>query len=476
MPGKRKRGWTAPGYNYMGPGNPMDNGPPVDADDWASWHHDKKYKRYEDEQGIDAKKVWVPEDQQWLDETDWYGWSGFGKAWFTGKKWAAAAGLIDSATLKPQKPKRPSLRQGIEPQRKNPYLRGLPGRNIFAEDNKAQTQLNSQENAQPVASSMDTGLGIGSGNNAGLKETPVDNVGKRVVERGPPEYTFASLPYVKDLKRSYKGWGDDMGFRMTSPIDPVIAGDTTVDINTDSSGLARFYPLVTTDATDTVQTAARWWDFYSSMYNYYHVLGAKWHLTVENLCNEPFYLHQFYCNDEYPPKEATNEDIMSWKDARSYYIGTHAVSLKSDGILENNQSNTNVTNVEGAATAGQTANYEDGNNVQSRAQGPLLKLSGSYKPGQFRRQIHLDSEIENWTSVNANPSLPERLVFRTRPYWNAVDTNNTSDYERTLSFRYTFRIDYLVEFKELKVGLRWPIERQPLLAVISNNAEEDEEP
>ena len=45
-----------------------------------------------------------------------------------------------------------------------------------------------------------------------------------------------------------------------------------------------------------------------------------------------------------------------------------------------------------------------------------------------------------------------------------------------MNFRYTFRIDYLVEFKELKVGLRWPVERQPITAVVVNNIEEDEEP
>ena len=44
-----------------------------------------------------------------------------------------------------------------------------------------------------------------------------------------------------------------------------------------------------------------------------------------------------------------------------------------------------------------------------------------------------------------------------------------------MQFRITFQIDYLVEFKELKAGLRWPVERQPVIAAVNTNIEEDEE-
>ena len=114
--------------------------------------------------------------------------------------------------------------------------------------------------------------------------------------------------------------------------------------------------------------------------------------------------------------------------------------------------------------------------IANRGPSPILKLSGKYKPGDFKRQIRLDSEVENWTLTNANPALPERLLFRVRPIWNALDTNNIENYNRSIRFRYTIKIDYLVEFKELKSYLRWPIERQPLYAVITSNAEEDDEP
>ena len=471
---KRKRsGWTAPGYNYMGPGNPMDNGPPVDTDDWASRWHDRAYKRYEDEQGIDPKKVWVPEDQKWLDEADWKGWSSLGKLWFGGKKVLGMLGAIPSSTLKNIDPIPPSKKRKerfTEPQRDNPYKR-LRRNALFADDTWAQSLLNKQQNTQVASTTMD--MRQGSGNNAGLKETPIDEI-DRPVTRGPPEYTFASLPYVRDVKIAATQWARDIGFRMTSPYDPEITGAAIVDQNA-GAGSVTTQTIEASDATDTTATSARWFDFYATLYNYYHVIGARWHCTIENHSNEPLWCHQLYCNDEVPPMGATNEDIMCWKNTESHLIGSHAVAITTSGRIEANHSNSNVNNVEGAGTAANNPNYETSNHVNSRGVGPILKLSGEYKPGQFRRQIHLDSEVENWTAVNANPSLPERVLFRFKPWWNAIDTNDGNTYDRTMVFNITFRIEYLVEFKELKTGLRWPVERQPVIAAIQANIEEDEE-
>lgn len=313
---------------------------------------------------------------------------------------------------------------------------------------------------------------IGSGNAAGLKETPVDKV--RNVHRGPPEEAFASLPYVRDVRLAPSGISYDVGFRMTSPYDPSMTLASPVDINA-GAGTATTTSVVTLDSSDTTITSARWYDFYSTLYNYYHVVSAKWHITIENMKNDPLWCHMLYINDEVPPPEATNEDIMCWPDTESHLLGVHAVGIKSAGAVSSNHDKNDVNNVEGNGAAGTTANYENGNHVNSRGVGPILKLSGQYRPGQFRRQIHLDSEVENWTAINANPSLPERLLFRFKPVWNGLDTNDAVNYDRTFHFRVNFRIDYLVEFKELKYGLRWPVERQPVIAAVNTNAEEDEE-
>lgn len=316
--------------------------------------------------------------------------------------------------------------------------------------------------------------GGGSGNAAGLRETPVDIPDwKHPVSRGPSDYTFATLPYYKDRIISTTRIGIDHGFRMTSPYDPEIANAAFVDLNT-GAGLATFISVEASDASDVNATSARWFDFYSTMYNYYHVLGCRWHLTVQNHKTEPVWLHWMYYNDEVPPLGATNEDIQCWNDANSHLIGPVANAITAAGHMETLERNQNTNNVEGAGTAGNVPNFESGNMIESNVSN-ILKISGQYKRGQKRRQIHLDSEVENWTSVNANPALPEKLLLRFKPVWNALDTNDGSTYDRDIRVHYTFKIEYLVEFKELKFGLRWPVERQPVIAAISNNIEEDEE-
>jgi hypothetical protein len=497
---------SLPGYKYLGPGNKMNKGRPNNWNDFVSLVHDDKYKRLE-KLGKVPHTLWTESDEAWLRDTNWQDYGGvLGKLFFNVKKGAYRLGLIKHAGDKDTDPPLQKqdfnddfvnkLATDISPKDKKPQaLRSVTGKRLFDDDaddansfrdrpptkqakglegnkitTKLQDQTNQTQNAMPTGQQGDGSTG--SGNNAGLRETPIDNVGH--VERGPPEYTFASLPFTRDFKVVRTAWSTDEGFRLTSPYDPQMTLAAAIDNNV-GIGSTTTQTVATPDTNDTSTTSARWFDYYASMYNYYHVVGSKWHLTFENLSSEPIWLHVLKCNDEIPPVLATNEDIMNWKDAESHFVGTHAVAITTTGRIETNHSNNSENNVEGASSAGLVPNFEANQHVQSRGNGPIVKLSGKYRPGQIKRQIHLDSEIENWTAVTANPLLPERLLFRVKPYWNAISLADGNSYDRALQFRFTFTIDYLVEFKELKVGLRWPIERQPLLAVVQTNPTEDEE-
>ena len=120
------------------------------------------------------------------------------------------------------------------------------------------------------------------------------------------EYTFASLPYCKDIKITATQWTRDVGFRLTSPYDPEITNASTVDLNA-GAGTVTTQTVEASDASDVAQTPARWFDFYSTLYDYYHVIGARWHATIENHKTEPIWCHVLHCNDEIPPVGATNE-------------------------------------------------------------------------------------------------------------------------------------------------------------------------
>lgn len=312
--------------------------------------------------------------------------------------------------------------------------------------------------------------GGGSGNAQGLKETPVDD--PFVVYRGPPDFTFASLPFVREEFPSFDDtWSYDFIFRMTSPYDTMHEATTVTDLNA-GLGTANAYSEAT---TDTLVRTARWFNYYAGLYKYYHVVSCRWKIFVENLSMEPLYVHQMYCNDTIPPLGATNEDIILWSDTRTQYINPIGYAVNSVGQAEigfaadsANNNNANQENQPASTTA--LATFESGNNI-AHPGASICTFTGQYRPGDFRREIRLDSEVENWTLCTTNPALPERLVVRIKPVNAAIDTNNATNYGDDIKFRIRMELDYLVEFKELVDGLRWPVQRQPLTVTIAQDIE-----
>ena len=47
-PNRKPGGWVVPGYKYLGPFNPLDNGTPINKVDKAAQKHDFAYQSYMD--------------------------------------------------------------------------------------------------------------------------------------------------------------------------------------------------------------------------------------------------------------------------------------------------------------------------------------------------------------------------------------------------------------------------------------------
>ena len=122
------------------------------------------------------------------------------------------------------------------------------------------------------------------------RETEIDKI--HHVFRGPPDYTFASLPY----RRSDVYYAQNTGtrvqtYRMTSPYDPAVKSGVNEDLNT-STG-QRMYTSIYTGASATATSITgstesggentQWFKFYAQQYKYYSVLSCRWSLEVENL-------------------------------------------------------------------------------------------------------------------------------------------------------------------------------------------------
>lgn len=456
--------YTLPGYNYLGPGNRLDKGPPTSRNDAVALKHDIGYQDLID-QGKDPYYNWNDADETALAEFDFSDFGGAaGKSYFRLKKLAHQAGLIANAdapsTPKNRKRLRGDLDTHIEPHEKPVAKR----RDIRDGESSSVANLPPTNNM----SGNGSGDGSGSGNDAGLKETPIDDV--FFVHRGIPDYTFASLPFMETRGHFLTNtWNQDHVYRMTSPYDPAVSL-AVLDINT-GAGLTLSGRGITAEPDANV-IKANWFDYYASIYNYYHVLSCRYNIYVENKGGKDIMCHVMFYNDDIPPTEATNEDMMSWSGVRSQYLKSPYNSILSTGRIETNGFNYDATadtrSAENDGSVSTQTNFETGENITSRSGHVSCNFSGVYSPGDFRREIRLDSQVENWTAVTANPLLPERLLLRIKPETPALG-NDANNYGDALAYKLVVKLEYLVEFKEVKPGLRWPVQRNPATVVISQD-------
>lgn len=466
----KDNGLTPPGYNYLGPFNAENNGPPRNPSDLVAQEHDAGYKvlskrganpyLYYNEADADA-------DAQWGDD---YG-GRIAKRVFRAKRELARRNIIGEIppgrtqptiqpSLRGNKRKQPEGFSRIESASKR-FQRMIEDVRSHQEDTPVVNSTARQQVEDMPDAGTSTGSGDGSGNQGGLKETPIDDVWN--VTRGPPNYTFASLPWesyrISEVSRNTNDWV----YRMTSPYDPEHAIQVS-DINT---GTGANTHTIAND-TDTSQFPARWYNYYASQYRYYHVVSARWRLTFENLSTEPMWVHIMYRNDEAPADLATNQDMQLWAGTKSYYVPALAYAIESDGNAETNEKVANTEDQENVTMAAGLANYESGNHV-AIGRSNIITPSDEYRPGDYNREVRLDTDVENWTRVNANPLLPERLFIRVRPDIDGMYLNSSESVDRTNKYRFKFDIEYLTEFKELQAGLRFPIQRQPAIVTIQQD-------
>lgn len=279
---------------------------------------------------------------------------------------------------------------------------------------------------------------------------------------GPPTYTHTVLPYMFQAKFSTNDkLSSDHTFRMTSVYDPAV-GRVTVDYQS-GGGVS---DAIVGDPTDTKTESSgtvAYFKYYRGLYKYYSVVGCRYSITVENLSHEKMWTHLLFHNATTPPVEASNWDMLLWRGVKSKIMMPKMVWASANEV---NQVETQLNTVSdnGTALTNITNGYET-TNVQYQGPG-IVNFSGEYRPGDYDQEIVLDTDSETWTEMDANPKLPEFLTLRVKPYDNTSVAESTSatNVATLRNFRYvvTTKLTYLVEFKELKDQIRWPVTRNPI--------------
>lgn len=279
--------------------------------------------------------------------------------------------------------------------------------------------------------------GGGDGARKGAKETPIS------IQRshfGLPETVTQVLTgtnYFAAITPANFQSMTRVQFRLTSIIDRMI---TTPSTPTPSAAYAAgiynrmmfpqsagtwnaspaYYP---SDTTDELQ----WLDYFVLMYQYYHVMGVEWELTMAN------------------PQTNVNCDITVATSIDTYSAG-NATNVHPNGAsMEEMEQWPDVR-------WGPVVPYVTASERTFRT------LKGYYRPGKVKQNVENDEDVKTWTKVNAAPSLTEVLnVYFGKSMFNAV-TSSTG-----LNCRMKWR--FIVQFKDLNVPYRWPAIAQTPIAV-----------
>lgn len=457
---RKQRGWVVPGYRYLGPGNDLHSGKPTTEGDKAAQKHDWLYDEFFKIYKVDPKFVYNEADDQFINEVG----TKHKAEWFAKNLFKVKRKFADLGIIRDFRPKQKAKREFTTFEPLDEFKKRKRDTTFDRNVKSRVEHINSFFNL-PTEDTMSGNEG--SGHAAGLHETPVDEVPRQVF-RGPPDSVFASLPYYFEYNMSRNMYVHDFAWRPTSVYDCMVDFNSSVDINA-GTGVSTHYQVLPSNSTDATAQKARWFDYYASLYKYYHVVACRYEIYVENNCTDDVWVHLMPINDVEPPINATNTDMLQWSDTESVCLRSRGISIITSGRIEQNDKSQNVVMEENGGAATQTENFETGNMLENMIGKKAHLFKGVYRTGDYSRQIRLDENVENWTAVTTNPSLVERLLLRIKTHWESYASSDTQTRDRPISLTIRTKMEYLVEFKELKDGLKYPTHDQPYVATINSN-------
>lgn len=183
-------------------------------------------------------------------------------------------------------------------------------------------------------------------------------------------------------------------------------------------------------AGDYATERPQWRDYWAQLYEYYTVLGCKWKVTVANAATASY----------------LDMDIAYEYDSYSNATGATGNVMPNAPYME-------MVAFKGVKWARVSPANSEPNNY-------VTVIEGHYKPGMIKRNIINDGDVKTWTKISdQHPSLTETLVmvfwpsdltnYNLRPAGDNTITSNTGCNVR-------IELDYIVQFKDLKLQARYP--------------------
>lgn len=283
----------------------------------------------------------------------------------------------------------------------------------------------------------------------GLMATSTNQVGNKVSKETPvsiyPTLTYGLqethttiLPYKTFCMVNVPvgGNGTKLELRMNSPYDPFITtvsattivgagpgsgvyGEAVVTQNQGATwGAKTDFPLIPTSGQGD---SPAWRQYFSQLYEYYTVLGCKYKIIMKN------------------PVGSIGGGVLVAYEFDSYVSQTG--NVLPDMTL-------------GQLYQQKGISYETINPMASQYPNTNTKIiEGQYQPGDCKRNIRNDGDVQLWTKTGTAqvPTLTESLHMRfyRDPLTTTIDTY-------VVGLNIEIQMDYIVQFKDLRVGARYP--------------------
>lgn len=297
-------------------------------------------------------------------------------------------------------------------------------------------------NGRGTSTALALASGGATGASKGNQETPVTIVNPTY---GIPETHTTILPANLYFSVIAKSWtnasGRTMDIKLTSPYQfhtaLTVPGDGTALANgmfsrpyyeNYTAGSTVNWPALSAQDEFPVTPGSgylipSWRDVFEAWYDYYHVMGCHWELTM----TKPYI------------SDYESGVCVVW--AYQAYKSTDSAVLPSGATLDETFAWPNVNH-----TIIRNQNIQNLDNT--------VKISGSYTPGQAHRDVVNDEDVKTWTSVSSAPSLTEslRLMFYSSPDSRIVPSGNLPQF----AINCQLRIKWIIQYKDLKPAIRFP--------------------
>lgn len=478
------RGWVAPGYKYLGPGNDLNRGEPTNYNDSVAQKHDIAYNDFINANG-DPYWNWNEADQKFLqdlhpDDIPTY----IAKGVFSLKKGAASVGLLGTLEKKQKMGKKPGQLRREADEKSSWYSHKAEEstRNIFynADGGQKREAPNidpvSSENkklrgaqATPVPMSaegdVDMGetsemraAGKGGGDAIGTHETPVIWHPPRKIlftethtQLCKTRFAFSvnNLQHASTIYNSmfirmnswfgmFDGQANPNGVTQTAGIGNV----SGIGVYFGNNGAVNTGTLIDLPNKLAVTGGSSpnfvfgapvpWYTkLYDKVYDNYVVLETRWKITIDN------------------PNSNVNANAMVLWDYDTYGASSTGNIMPQAGLKDMLEwPHINIQRLPGKS-------------INSNG---ITVISGVWKPNTKSRNVTNDADIKTWAVTGAapNPVYFENLQLRFFKDFIAGGEDNVIGPD-VVCF---MELDYVVQYKDLKVQMRYPLSGQSTISLV----------